>query len=197
MSMNTRRLLSVIIPIVAIFAFQRPAPGDVIWTGDRTEWETLAGDFTTIGFNDLPSQTWVTEQYAHLGAHFVDGLDLVLYGPATYPRDGFGLDGFGEIHVVFDMPLTSIALDFPGAVQFELYSGAQLIYISPEFGGSGVGFFVGLVSTDTFDKVVLTDQGMTPTVAIDDLHFGPPIPAPPVMALLALAAWRSPRRRRT
>jgi MYXO-CTERM domain-containing protein len=45
-----------------------------------------------------------------------------------------------------------------------------------------------------FDRAVIWDpQGGT---FIDDLHFGPPIPAPPVAALLIGAAMAGARRRR-
>ena len=69
-----------------------------------------------------------------------------------------------------------------------------MIYTSiDQFPGGGTGFFAGLVSTQPFDAVIISD----PTdsfVSIDDLHFG--VPAPPTLALLGLGALGAARRRR-
>ena len=172
------------------------APAGVIEFDDRGEWEAAAGAFATIGFGELPHGTWVFEQYAHLGVHFVDPCNIVIHDPLTFLIDGAGLNGLTEIHLIFDAPMTSIASDFPGSVVFELrYQGAP-VYTSSLFGpAGGLGNFGGLVSTEPFDEVIITDPGSY--VNLDDLHFGPPIPAPPVLALLALAAARTLRRGRT
>jgi hypothetical protein len=49
-----------------------------------------------------------------------------------------------------------------------------------------------LVSDQPFDKVTFFDFGLF----IDDLHFGPPIPAPPVGALMAIGLGLQRGRRR-
>jgi hypothetical protein len=61
------------------------------------------------------------------------------------------------------------------------------------FGVGGVGNFGGLVSTEPFDRAVIWDYG--DNVAIDDLHFGPPIPAPSAAALIGGALLGARRRR--
>jgi MYXO-CTERM domain-containing protein len=169
---------------------------DVIEFEEKSEWIDAVGEFSTIGFSDLPDGTWVFEQYSHLGAHFVDGADIVHYGDITYPEDGVGLDGNTEIRVVFDEPLTHIAVDYPGNVQFELFREGSLVYLSTEFGHSFIGQFAGLQSTELFDEVRIFDPE-DDAVFIDDIHFGPPIPAPGALALFALTLIGSTRRRRT
>ena len=89
----------------------------------------------------------------------------------------------------------SIAVDYPGGMQFELYREGELIYTSSEFGSVGAGLFAGLVSSEPFDEVLLNDWDPWLQVFIDDLHFGPPIPAPSVLAVLA-AGLLAPRRSR-
>jgi MYXO-CTERM domain-containing protein len=172
------------------------AIGEVIEFEEKADWIDSVGEFTTIGFNDLPDGTWVFEQYAHLGAHFVDGADIILCcDPVGFPEDGAGLDGNSEIRVSFDNPLEFVAVDFPGFLLFELFSEGELIYESGFFGEGTAGQFVGLQSDIPFNEVRITDP---PTeVFIDDLHFGPPIPAPGALALFALGLIGSTRRRRT
>jgi hypothetical protein len=175
-----------------------PSMGDVIEYEDKADWIDSVSAFTTIGFNDLPNGTWVFEQYAHLGAHFVDGADIVRCCNWTvYPEDGAGLDGNSEIRVTFDMPLWYVAIDYPGDAQFELFDGGELIYTSSPFYGDDLsGNFAALVSPQPFDEIRITDP-VGSQVSIDDLHFGPPIPAPGALALFALTLIGSTCRRRT
>jgi hypothetical protein len=158
---------------------------------DRDEWESVTGDFTTIGFSEYPHGTWIFEQYAHLGVHFIDGSDIVLFAPETYPRDGYGIDGNYEVHLVFDMLITSIAVDFPGALGIDVYKDGEFVEST---GYWGVGpIFVGFVFDEPFDEAIIWDDDHQ--VNIDDLHFGPPIPAPSALAVLAVGLL-GPRRRR-
>ena len=170
------------------------ASGEITRFANRAEWEAAVGPFTTIDFTGFPHGTVVTEQYANLGVHFTDANDTIFYNPSSFYNDDYGLDGNGDITVVFDQPIYWIGVDYPGIMQYELYYGGQLIHLSDPFGGGGSGFFAGLLSTEPFDAAVLIDPAGE--AEIDDLHFGPPIPAPPVIALLALAACAAPRRRR-
>ena len=101
--------------------------------------------------------------------------------------------GNGNISVVFDTPQAWIGVDFPGALQIELFAGGRLIYTSGIFGVGGVGFFAGLVSSDLFDAAVLIDP-IGVDAEIDDLHFG--VPAPGAVFLFALAALGLRGRRR-
>ena len=163
---------------------------------DKDEWIAAVGRFTTIDFTGFPDGTFITDQYADLGVLFVGGNENIFLSDNAFPNDGAGLDdgGFTPIAVSFDTPQAWIAVDFPGTVQFELFSGGELIYTSSAFGGGGAGFFAGLVSTELFDAAVIDDPGDF-SVAIDDLHFG--VPAPATLALLALGSLFSTRRRRS
>lgn len=142
----------------------------------RTEWEAAVGAFTTIGFTGFPDGTFITDQYAELGVLFLDGDDNTFHS-GIFLNDDWGLDGNASIHLLFDEPMAYIGVDFPGTMQMQLYNAGQLILTSSEFGGSGTGFFAGVLSSQLFDEVVINDWAGT-EVSIDDLHFGPPIPAP-------------------
>ncbi|MCH8150741.1 MAG: hypothetical protein IH830_00025 [Planctomycetes bacterium] len=163
---------------------------------DKAEWISAVGRFTTIDFTGFPDGTFITDQYADLGILFTDGNDNIFLSDNAFPNDGAGLfgGGFTPIAVSFDTPQAWIAVDFPGAVQFELFREGELIYTSSLFGGGGVGFFAGLVSSELFDAAVILDPD-DQSVFIDDLHFG--VPAPGAIALLALASLFSTRRRRS
>ena len=138
--------------------------------------------------------TPIDEQYARLGVHFVDGYDFVLCCDyETFPQDGAGLDGNELVDLVFDVPMHSIAADFPGMLTIDLYYEGEFFYRSSVFGGSGIGWFGGLVSTEPFDRAVISDYD--DNVAIDDLHFGPPIPAPSAVFIVGAALLTARQRR--
>jgi MYXO-CTERM domain-containing protein len=195
--MHQQRLWLGLATYVVLLILVPPAPAEVIEYDEKSEWIDAVGEFSTIGFSDLPNGTWVFEQYAHLGAHFVDGADIIrCCDPNLFPEDGAGLDGNTEVHVVFDEPLTYLAVDYPGYVRFALFDDGELIYENNWFGHGQIGQFAGVVSSGPFNEMRLTDP-IAYEVFIDDLHFGPPIPAPGALALFALTLIGSTRRRRT
>ena len=160
---------------------------------DKDEWIAAVGQFTTIGFTGFPHGTFISDQYADLGILFTDGADVILCcSKDTFPEDGAGLDGNQQIDLLFDTPQAYIAVDFPGDVQFDLFSGGILFHSSVFIAG-GFGNFGGLISSRLFDAVVISDP-VFGDVFIDDLHFG--VPAPPALALLALASLFCARSRR-
>lgn len=162
------------------------ARADLVNYTDRGEWELAAGLFTTITFTEYPQYTRITTQYAPLGVEFTGGEDHIFHTP-SFLNDGSGLDGNSTIDLSFDAPIYSIAVEFPGAAQMELFRDGRSLGVSAEFGGSGTGWFGGVVSAEPFDEVVMWDwDGLE--VEIDDLHFGPPVPAPGALALLGLAS---------
>lgn len=124
---------------------------------------------------------------------FPDGDDYIGFGQSF--NDGAGLvTNVGNITVDFDTPQAWIGVDHPGFFQFKLYSSGALIYTSNIFQGIGSGYFAGLISTQLFDRAVLIDPAGGP--AVDDLRFGPPIPAPGALALLGIGALLMRRRTR-
>jgi hypothetical protein len=160
---------------------------------DKQDWEAAAGSWSTADFTGFPDNTPIDEQYADLGVHFVDGYDFVVHG-SSYVNDGAGLDGNEYVDLVFDAPMYSIAADFPGFLAVDLYFEGEFFYRSSYFGGSGIGWFGGLVSTEPFDRAVISDYDEN--VAIDDLHFGPPIPVPSALSMFAAGLLSARRRRR-
>ncbi|MCH8150792.1 MAG: hypothetical protein IH830_00280 [Planctomycetes bacterium] len=160
---------------------------------DKDEWIAAVGRFTTIDFTGFPDGTPITDQYADLGVLFVGGTEHIFLSDFLFPNDGAGLRGpFTNIVTQFDEPQLWIAVDFPGLIQFELFSGGNLIYTSSVFDDI-LGPFAGLLSTQPFDMVVL-DNPADLSVAIDDLFFG--VPGPGGLPLLALATLFSLRSRR-
>jgi hypothetical protein len=171
------------------------ARADIVEYRDKEEWEAAAGAWSTADFTGFPDNTPIDEQYAYLGVHFVDGYDFVVLDPGhtTFPNDGAGLDGNELVDLVFDALMYSIAADFPGTLTIDLYYEGEFFYRSNYFGGSGIGWFGGLVSTEPFDRALIWDYDEQ--VNVDDLHFGPPIPAPSALcimgaALLVARRWR-------
>lgn len=137
-------------------------------------------------------------QTADLGVLFADGNDIIsCCSEVIYPEDGAGLDGNGNITLLFDAPQSWIAADFPGGLRIELYRGGELIYTSSVFGISkkSAGHFAGLVSSAHFDMAVLMDVPVDFEAEIDNLYFG--VPAPGALWMLGFAAVCSgPRGRR-
>ena len=167
---------------------------DIVEYEEKDEWEAAAGSWSTADFTGFPDNTPIDEQYADLGVHFVDGYDFVRLGDG-FLNDGAGLDGNELIDLVFDAPMYSIAADFPGLLIIDLYYENELFYSSNVFGVGGVGNFGGVVSTGPFDRAVLWKEGTFPNVFADDLHFGPPIPAPSALCIVGAALLAARRRR--
>lgn len=162
----------------------------------RSDWQSTVGPHTSITFHGFPKHTLITTQYAQLGVVFPDGNDVIDYND-SFLNDGVGLVSndfvFGTIHMTFAQPITSIAADFLGTMDIQLFERGQLIYNSPVFFDSS-SRFRGLASTTPFDAAVIRDPS-NGAVNIDDLYFGPPIPAPGAVGVMALVALARTRRR--
>ncbi len=158
---------------------------------NKDEWIAAVGDFLTADFTGFPAGTFITDQYADLGILFTDGNDSIDVN-AAHMNDGWGLDGNPDMHLSFDTPQAYVAVHFPGDVQIDLFSGDIFIHSSVFIAG-GLGNFGGVISSQLFDAVVISDP-VFGDVFIDDLHFG--VPAPPTVALLALASLFCARSRR-
>ncbi len=161
---------------------------------DKDEWIAAVGDFTTIDFTGFPDGTFITDQYADLGILFTGGGENIFFNDG-FLNDGVGLDSgfFTDIVMEFETPQLWIGVDFPGLIQFELFSAGELIYTSSVFSDFQSNF-AGLLSMELFDVAVILD----PTGGnsdIDDLYFG--VPAPPTLVLLALGSFLSRRRWRS
>ena len=61
-------------------------------------------------------------------------------------------------------------MNFPGAVRIYGYMGSTLVFQSNDFGGSGTGFFGGVISDIAFDRVEIMDW-MDDSVYPDDVFY--------------------------
>jgi hypothetical protein len=134
---------------------------------NASSFETAAGgNLATITFTEVPVGTVVTDHYLGLHAQFTDADDVTLVNASSYPTDNIGVNGNGRVHLRLTEPAIAIGSDYPGALTIELWDrqGGTLLYTSSSFGGSGAGFFGGVVSTTPFTFVVLRDW-------VDDLVY--------------------------
>jgi len=187
--------LSVIVTFTTVLLFAAHAAGALQEFENKADWEAAVGDFSTVDFSGYPDNTPINDQWSHLGITFTDFNVVSGPAPIVFPEDGWGLQGFIEIHFEFDTPMSYIAADFPGAIAFDLYLDDELVGTTGELGGSGFGLFGGAVSDEMIDRVRIYDPN-DDAVALDDLRFGPPIPAPGALAPFALLLGARSRRRR-
>lgn len=138
---------------------------------DKGAFLADAGAVDTAGFAGFSDGDVISTQYATLGFDFSDADDTVLNDP-VFTVDAAGINGNGRINVELDTPTTIVGVDYPGAVAFNLYdaSGA-LVYASSDFGGSGSGFFAGVITDTPFTRVEIYDH-VDDQVFIDDFHVG-------------------------
>ncbi len=194
------RTLSISLACLLTAGFiPREAVASVTAITNKQQWLDLVGHHTFIGFTEYPEFTTITTQYASLGVVFPDGNDFISESGAY--GDNHGLVGVdptipGRIGMSFDLPRYAIAFDHTDRTQVELYSNDQLIFSSILYSG-GFTPFIGFVSTVPFDRALALDPiGLV--VTLDNIYFGPPIPAAPALAALALAAlFPTSRRRRS
>ncbi len=161
----------------------------------------MTGPITTIDFTGYPTNTFITDQYANLGVTFVDQDPNVIRQGfySLFPQDGGGLDGVCTIDMVFAGPITSVAFHHPGVLFATLYSNGQALSAPIGLPGSGVNWFQGLVSEQSFDRVKLTGIispiGPCDNPVLDNLYFAT-IPAPGGIGVFAFLLASSRRRRR-
>ena len=175
--------------LTAFVVLAAPLQAEVIEFRDKDEWIAAVGDYTTIDFTGYTHGERITDQYRDLGVLFTDCYVTFDFFWGAYPNDGWGVDGNSGIHLEFDEPQLWLATDFPGVMQFELYSEGELIYAGLEFGD----WFVGLLSDIAFDEVLIYEDVPGGNVNVDDLHFG--VPAPGALPLIAMTFLLNGRRR--
>jgi hypothetical protein len=187
----TRFIMTSLIATITSTANVR---ADLLTTFSFEEWESWVGDYTTIDFTGFPDTTPISDQYADQGVTFT-GLAFI-FETIGFVNDGWGLHGPFGLHFYFDEPQLWISVDHAATALFELYYQGELVGISGFNPVGGIGSFLGVVSNEPFDEVIITTQPIFgPHVGIDDLHWGAPIPAPSAIALFALGACRIRRRR--
>jgi len=189
-----------IVSMVSVLSLSRPASAGVVEFEDEQRPDFFAavggeGNVSTVDFTGFEDFTPITDQWAHLGVHFSGFVVTTGFDDFLYPNDGWGARGEPDITVTFDEPINWVAADMPGSLNIELYKDDQLIYSSSNLSHGGTGNFGGLISDQPFDQARLFRDNVF-LVAMDDLHFGPPIPTPGVGAPLVLTLFARRRRRR-
>jgi hypothetical protein len=183
----------IIAAIIAAAAITVATSADVVIYEDRESWEAAAGPgVRDIGFDEVPSGTWLSDEYADLGVHFEPWAQVQHF--PEIPFDGAQLVGFDDVHFHLDEPTNAVGAVTPGEVRFELYSQGELLFQSlvyDPFPGEDYAF-IGLTSSFAFDEVRVTNYSW---VTIFDLALGAPIPAPASLGLLLLPAACARRRR--
>ena len=183
-------------PAVCTLALAIAGPASAGFTlyWDKPSWEAAVPGATTLSFSEFTDGAFLTDQYASLGVTFLNGDDQVTFGPITYPEDGWGIDANADCHLLFDSDQFALAVLHPGLMKLKLYNDGTLVYSSFALGGSGYGFFNGVVSSVPFDEAVIL-AAVGSQINIDDIYFG--VPAPGVLpALLAAPMLMRSRRRR-
>jgi hypothetical protein len=172
------------------------AQASVVEFTSFTDWEQAAGLYTSIGFDEVPPNTFLSDQYADLGINFPDGNDVAICCSfETFPFDGAGVDCNPDTLVEFAQPMNAIGMQHLGIAQIQLFLDRTMVYESRTFIDFGnPGEFAGIISEQPFDSALLLDPIASP-LFFDNLHFGPPIPAPAALSLLALAGLRRSRLR--
>jgi len=187
------------IMLVAALLLASKAAAEITTYTDRDAWFEAVSPggsvpITTIGFSEFPAGTVITDQYDHLGVNFSGVNSTRGFDDVAYPQDGWALQGgIGGVTVDFDAPRHALGLDHPGDSFMELFHlGEQIATV--DFDGSGFGQFSGIVSTQPFDSVILSDSS-APSF-IDDLHFVT-IPVPGSFVCIGVSLLCRPGRRRT
>jgi len=146
-------------------------------------FEAVVGPQPLIRFTEVPLGTAPTDEYVSLGVRFLFDANNETESDPAYLTDGIGLAGGKENHMtfirfVFDNPVHSLGIDFPGTLHIDLFSGSTLVSTSTNFGESGPGHFAGVVSDVPFDRVVLSRiiADAYTDVYIDNLHVPEPVP---------------------
>ncbi len=151
------------------------------------------GSHEIITFTEVPVGTVLSNQYASQGVNFAQGDDVVITS-SSFDIDYVGVNAYGRIELLFNTPQSHIGVDFPGAICIEIYDGSSLIGDSGNFGGSGHGFFGGIVSTELFNRAVLLDWN-DDMAYIDNLHYES-VPEPATMSMLLMGSLILIRKRK-
>jgi hypothetical protein len=193
--LRKRRTTRLISALIAAGGWCAGSAAGVQEFTSRAAWEAaVGGSFTTIGFTEYADGTIITDQYDSLGITFTDSNDSIVYAPPSFLNDSIGLGGGSIITLSFANVQYWVAVDYPGALDFELYRRGELVYASGPFGLSGAGHYAGIVSSVPFDTVIL-DDWFDEYVFIDDLHFGVPGPTALGAMLVGAGLVRTQRRR--
>lgn len=180
-----------------VLAATATAPASVAVTTSYNDWQAAAGpQITQLTFQGIgPGGTGFNNQYASFGVTDPEGNDVITLDTGIWTLQSMP---FGPPTVTFQFgaPLAAVGWSAPHNQTAALYLGGELVAsnIFMPGGPPSTGWtFSGLVSDLAFDNVVIAPMPFGNAV-VDDLWF-PTIPAPPALAVAALAALGSRRRR--
>ena len=128
------------------------------------------GEVTELTFSDQSAGTIITTQYAGTaGVTFGGSSAMVLSTTAFSDRFGLYCDCKAGVTLTFSTPQTALGVVYAGGMLISLLdaSGTILSATSLE-GGSGSGYFLGVISATAFTSAVLQDTGDN-TLAIDSV----------------------------
>jgi hypothetical protein len=161
---------------------------------DFSGWQQATGPYTTIGFNDLPFLTVVTDQYADLGVFVTSPFaTLADYGPGVYAEDDWGLNPQGTLEFTFSTPMYAVGGHVPGSPLIQLLMGNTVVGLTPPAFGTGPKF-TGLTSDVPFDRVRFIPAIQNGIAQLDNLYFST-VPAPGCAGVILFVAVKRRRRR--
>jgi hypothetical protein len=188
------KLLPAMFVITILIGSQ--ANADVVRYTNFALWQSAVdNDYAEIDFLGWPQFTQLTDQYSHLGVIFVDGDDVAwqnqIFTGGAGLRSNTGVLPLGT-GLSFTEPTYTIGFDIIGTLQVTLYWNDEVVYSSDNF-SDAISTFGGLVSSTPFDSARLVRLSEA-SIVVDNLYFGPQVPAPGALGFFALAAL-TPRRR--
>ncbi len=180
-----------------VLAATATAPASVAVTTSYNDWQAAAGpQITQLTFQGIgPGGTGFNNQYASFGVTDPEGNDVITLDNGIWTLQSFPF-GPNTVTFVFNAPVTAVAWTAIQNQTATLFLGGTAVasnIFMPGGPPSSGWTFSGLVSDLAFDKVVITPI-FPADAGVDDLWF-PTIPAPPALAVAALAALGSRRRR--
>jgi MYXO-CTERM domain-containing protein len=128
------------------------------------------GEITELTFSDQSAGTIITTQYAGTaGVTFGGSSVMVLSTTAFSDRFGLFCDCKAGVTLTFSSPQTALGVEHPGGMLISLLDASGTILSTTALeGGSGTGYFLGVISATAFSSAVLQDTGDN-TLAIDTL----------------------------
>jgi len=202
------RVIKWMVALNVIAALVAPIEAGTINTYDDFDtWEADAGEYTSILFSEPDVYSFgltIVDQYEDEGVIFAgwDALcDSLTCSPYFQQGDGAGLQGGELIDMRFTQPMQTFGAHFALLMDFTLYYEGEIVFSSTFGDANDFSVFGGVVSDQPFDRVVLKNPQFQPPLVqtlVDNVYFGPPIPAPGVLVVFAIGLGMSgaPRRRR-